>query len=283
MSFIGSTTAYPLAVPAPTDAVPFITAGVLKQSLVSDLAAAASGAELKGLTFTSDTGSTADADSSAGFFWWNNATQASATVLFFDNLTADAVSTTTFFAALGTAGFIYVQQSNDSTKWQLWKWSAITAGSGYYKFTVTLMAINGSVADAKTIYTQFIPLAPAVTRVGLPFEKEFALSDLTTALTTGTTKGYWRPAFAATGVSARTSLRVVSSSGLPTVDMNKNGSTMMSTKLTIDASELTSVTAATPVVMSSTTFAIDDLIEWDIDVAGTGAMGLIVTVTGIYA
>lgn len=280
MSFIGSTTTYPLTVPAPTDTVPFIKAGVLKQTLVSDLAAAVSGAELKGLTFTSDTGSTADADSSAGFFWWNNATQASATVLFFDNLTADAVATTTFFAALGTAGFIYVQQSDDSTKWQLWKWSAITAGSGYYKFTVTLMAINGAIADNKTVYTQFIP---TLTRIGLPFEKEFALSDLTTAITTGTTKGYWRPAFAATGVSARTSLRVVSSSGLPTVDMNKNASTMMSTKLTIDVSELTSVTAATPVVMSSTTFAIDDLIEWDIDVAGTGAMGLIVTVTGIYA
>ncbi len=139
-------------------------------------------------------------------------------------------------------------------------------------------------ADIKQVYvTEAVKNLAATSRVGMPFEKEIALSDLTTALTTGVTKGYWRPAFAATGVSARLSLRVASSSGLPTVDMNKNGATMMSTKLSIDVSELTSLTAATPVVMSTTTFAIDDLIEFDQDVAGTGAMGAIVTVTGLYA
>lgn len=159
MSFIGSTTAYPLAVPAGIDRVPFIdtATGVQKQSLVSALGTATSSTELKGLTFTSDTGSTTDADNSAGAFWWNNATQASATVVFFDNLTADAITATTFFAALGTIGFIYVQQSDDSTKWQLWKWTAVTAATGYYKFTVTLSAINGSIADNKTVYCSFAP------------------------------------------------------------------------------------------------------------------------------
>lgn len=127
------------------------------------------------------------------------------------------------------------------------------------------------------------PQSGVVSRVGMAFEKEIALSDLTAALTAGTTKGYWRPAFAATGVSARLSLRVSSSSGLPTVDMNKSGVSMMSTKLSIDVGETTSLTAATPVVMSDTTWAIDDLIEFDIDIAGTGAMGAIVTVTGLYA
>jgi BNR repeat-like domain len=133
------------------------------------------------------------------------------------------------------------------------------------------------------ILTETVTTLGGTSRVGMQFEKEMALSDLTTALTTGTTKGYFRPAFAATGVSARLSLRVTSSSGVPTVDMNKNGASMMSTKLTIDVGELTSLTAATPVVMSSTTWAADDLIEFDIDVAGTGAMGAIITVTGLYA
>ena len=114
------------------------------------------GTEIRGLTFTSDTGSVADADNTAGFLWWDNATQASATTLFFDNLTADAVATTTFFAALGTTGFIYLQQSDDSTKWQIWKWSAVTAGSGYYKFAVALQASGGSIADNKTVYTEFV-------------------------------------------------------------------------------------------------------------------------------
>jgi hypothetical protein len=114
------------------------------------------GTEVRGLTFISDTGSTADADNSAGFVWWNNATQGSATTLFFDNLTADAAATPTFFAALGATGFIYLQQSDDATKWQLWKWSAVTAGSGYYKFTVTLMVNAGAIADNKTVYTEFV-------------------------------------------------------------------------------------------------------------------------------
>jgi hypothetical protein len=131
-------------------------------SAVRNQAASTGGTELKGLTFTSDTDSTADSDPGNGLFKWNNATQGSATVLYFDNLTADGVSSATFFGTLVTNGCangtIYLQQSDDSTKWQLWKWTATpTAGAGYYKFTVTLQANGGSIADAKTVYTLFTP------------------------------------------------------------------------------------------------------------------------------
>lgn len=116
----------------------------------------------------------------------------------------------------------------------------------------------------------------------MPVEFQVACSDLATALTTGDRKAVFRMphAFVMTGV--RASLAVTSSSGLPTVDVNKNGSTVLSTKITIDASELTSVTAATPPVISggSTTFADDDEVSVDLDVAGTGAKGLIVTLIG---
>jgi hypothetical protein len=61
------------------------------------------------------------------------------------------------------------------------------------------------------------------------------------------------------------------------VDINKNGTTVLSTKLTIDASEVTSTTAATAAVISVSAFADDDEVEFDIDVAGTGAKGLKVT------
>lgn len=114
------------------------------------------GTELKGLTFTSDTGSTADSDPGAGLFKWNNATQASATFLYFDNATLDAVTVSTFWASLGAAGFIYLQQADDATKWQLWKWTSTpTDGTGYYKFPVTLQASGGSIADDKTVYCDF--------------------------------------------------------------------------------------------------------------------------------
>jgi hypothetical protein len=105
----------------------------------------------------------------------------------------------------------------------------------------------------------------------------FALSDETTAITTGTDKLKWRVPFACTLTAVRASLSTQSSSGLPTVDINKNGTTVLSTKLTIDASEVTSTTAATAAVISVSSFADDDEVEFDIDVAGTGAKGLKVT------
>lgn len=125
---------------------------------IADLAGGGGGGgvEIKGLTYTSDTGSTADSDPGAGLFKWNNATQASATVLYFDNQTADGVSLTTFYASLGPTGYIYLQQSDDATKWQLWKWTATPVdGTGYRKFTATLQASGGSIVDNKTVYADF--------------------------------------------------------------------------------------------------------------------------------
>lgn len=107
-----------------------------------------------------------------------------------------------------------------------------------------------------------------------------ACSDLTTDLTTGTKKGYFRAPYAMENLTFRSSLIDSSSSGLVTVDINKNGSTILSTKLSIDSGELTSTTAATPYVATSTTCADDDLYEIDIDAAGTDAKGLIVWFIG---
>jgi hypothetical protein len=105
-----------------------------------------------------------------------------------------------------------------------------------------------------------------------------ALSDETTAITTGTGKINFRAPHAMTlNQIPRASLATASTSGVPTIDINKNGTTIFSTKLTIDANEKTSTTAATPAVLSTTTFSDDDEITMDIDVAGTGAAGLKVT------
>lgn len=105
---------------------------------------------------------------------------------------------------------------------------------------------------------------------------QFAISDQTTALTTGTAKFTTRfPA--CTVLAVRASLNTVSSSGIPTVDINESGTTILSTKLTIDASELTSTTAAAAAVISDAAIADDAAITFDIDVAGTGAKGLIVS------
>lgn len=102
----------------------------------------------------------------------------------------------------------------------------------------------------------------------------------TTTLTTGTAKRTFRMPYALTLTSVRASVSTVSSSGTPTVDINEGGSTILSTKLTIDANEYTSTTAATAAVISDTALADDAEITIDVDVAGTGAKGLKVYLYG---
>jgi hypothetical protein len=108
-----------------------------------------------------------------------------------------------------------------------------------------------------------------------------ALSDETTDITTGTAKVTFRAPYAFTITSIpRASLATASSSGIPTVDVNVAGSSILTNKLTIDANELTSTTAATAATLTSnpTSVADDAIITLDIDVAGTGAKGLKVTI-----
>jgi hypothetical protein len=66
-----------------------------------------------------------------------------------------------------------------------------------------------------------------------------------------------------------------------TVDINESGVSILSTKLTIDNTEKTSVTAATPAVISDTAIGDDSEITIDVDQIGDGtAKGLIVTLIG---
>jgi hypothetical protein len=107
-----------------------------------------------------------------------------------------------------------------------------------------------------------------------------AVSDEETALTTGTAKVTFRMPFAMTLTAVRASLTTASTSGLPTFDINEGGTTILSTKLSIDANEKTSTTAATAAVISDTGLADDAEITIDIDVAGTGAKGAKVYLIG---
>jgi hypothetical protein len=109
---------------------------------------------------------------------------------------------------------------------------------------------------------------------------ELAASDETTTLTTGTAKLTFRMPFALTLTAVRSSVTTASSSGLVTADIKENGATILSTLLSIDATERTSTTAATAAVISDTALADDAEITIDITAAGTGAKGLKVTLIG---
>lgn len=107
-----------------------------------------------------------------------------------------------------------------------------------------------------------------------------AVSDETTAITTGTAKATFRMPFAMTLTDVRATLTTVSSSGVVTVDINEAGTSVLSTKLTVDANEKTSETAAAAAVISDSALADDAEITIDIDGAGTGAAGLKVWLIG---
>ena len=116
----------------------------------------------------------------------------------------------------------------------------------------------------------------------IPIEIQLACSDETTALTTGTAKITFRMPCAMTLTEVRASLTTAQASGsIFTVDINKSGASVLSTKLTIDNTELTSTTATTPAVISDDAFGDDREITIDIDQIGNGtAKGLKVTLIG---
>lgn len=121
--------------------------------------------------------------------------------------------------------------------------------------------------------------------IGSPEEIVIACSDETTALTTGVSKVVFRMPFAFTVQSVRASVNTAQASGsILTVDINEGGVSILSTKLTLDNTEKTSVTAATPAVISDSSLADDAEISIDIDQIGTsGAKGLKVVLKGVRA
>lgn len=116
----------------------------------------------------------------------------------------------------------------------------------------------------------------------LPVEIQVACSDETTALTTGTAKVTFRMPCRMTLTQVRASLTTAQASGsIFTVDINENGVSVLSTKLTIDNTEKTSQTAATPAVISDSLLGDDAEITVDIDQIGDGtAKGLKITLIG---
>lgn len=119
---------------------------------------------------------------------------------------------------------------------------------------------------------------------GEPAEIIVPCSDETTALTAGTAKFTFRMPFAMTVTGVKASVNVApTGTGNLTVDINESGTSILSTKLTFDASEKTTATAATPAVISDPSLASDAEVSVDIDaVSGTvtGA-GLKVTLSGV--
>lgn len=109
-----------------------------------------------------------------------------------------------------------------------------------------------------------------------------ACSDETTPITVGTNKITFRVPSSFTLTGVRASLTDAQASGsIFTVDINQNGTSVLSTKITIDNGATTSTTATIPPVISTSAITDDSQITVDVDQVGNGtATGLKIWLIG---
>lgn len=125
-------------------------------------------------------------------------------------------------------------------------------------FTISISngnSVSFSVLDIDTLFTTI------------------AISDQITALTTGTAIQTFRMPVHATLVGARASVATAPTGANLVLDINEGGTSVLSTKLSIDAGEKTSTTAATTAVISDSDIADDAEMTIDIDQVGSTVAG----------
>tara|TARA_R110000824_G_scaffold349329_1_gene536182 strand:+ start:909 stop:1790 length:882 start_codon:yes stop_codon:yes gene_type:complete len=151
---------------------------------------------------------------------------------------------------------------------------------------ITSIDSTGNVTiDADTGVITFADGGASLATVASLRQESFimAASDETTALTAATDVATFRMPYAFTLTAVRASLTTAGTGvNLVTVDIHESGTTILSTKITIDATETTSYTAATPPVISDTSLAVDAEMTVDIDQIDSGGVsaGLKVTLIG---
>lgn len=170
-----------------------------------------------------------------------------------------AASTTNYIVALLSSGA--VSSATNTTNWNdalyLRLYSVVTGASAVTSYADYRQAY-GNAGGGGGSSVQCIPIA---------------CSDETTPLTTGSAKVTFRMPYAFTLFEVRSSVTDAPTGSMLTVDINEGGTTILSTKLTIDATEKTSTTAAAAAVISDVNLADDAEITIDIDTVGSTVAG----------
>jgi hypothetical protein len=99
------------------------------------------------------------------------------------------------------------------------------------------------------------------------------VGDESTSLTTGTAKIKFRMPFAATLLAVRANVNTAPTGSTLIVDINEAGVSVLGTKLSIDATEFTSTTAASAATITDSSLADDAEISIDIDQIGSTVAG----------
>lgn len=140
--------------------------------------------------------------------------------------------------------------------------AALVAGTG-----ITITVDDGG--DTITI---------EATGVAQTYSITLALSDLVTNLAVGAGKAYWDPPFPITISSVSASVFEAPTGAAVITDINEDGVSILSTKISVDATELRSIDSAAPPVISDAN--ITGRLTFDIDQVGstTAGKGLQVTI-----
>ena len=240
---------------------------------------------------------------------WNATTNTLESGIIYDNGTAIGIGTASIDADIKlqvegsgatklkiestttTAGLeIHSDTGTDNTKWSIYADPTSNKEFRIYDMTNTadrlVIQSDGEVQIGNYLFNNqqtvvagqdnyVLTYDNATGKIGLEQAKEsliIAVSDETTALTTGTAKITFRMPYAFTLTDVRASLTTAgSTSGTTTIDINESGTSILSTKLTIDNTEKTSTTAATAVVISDSALADDAEITIDIDAVSGAA------------
>ncbi|WP_101048669.1 hypothetical protein [Macromonas nakdongensis] len=196
-----------------------------------------------------------------------------------------AVAAGTLTLTASATNYIVVARATGvvSTSTATTNWDNADAYARVYRVTTGTVGVT-AVEDHRAGDGGIFP-AGAVSAGGGVTAIPIACSDETTALTAGTAKVTFRMPFAMTLTAVRSSLTTAQTSGsILTVDINEGGTSILSTKLTIDNTERTSTTAATAAVISDAALADDAEMTIDIDQVGDGtAKGLKVYLIGVPA
>jgi hypothetical protein len=159
-------------------------------------------------------------------------------------------------------------------------WNDTANYARVYKILTAASAVN-TVEDHRAgphgVMSESYPTEAFVIRCGIE----------TTAATPATSVGQMRMPYAFTLKEIRGSLVTPSEVGSPgaivRVDVNKNGVSVFTTRLTFDTGEKTTTTAFTPAVIGTTALADDDEVTVDVDEGAASALGLKVTLIGTRA
>ena len=100
------------------------------------------------------------------------------------------------------------------------------------------------------------------------------------AVATGNGQYEWQIPYCFTLTDVYATVATASSCGDPSIQIQQNALDILSTAITIDATEKTSRTAVVPAVISDNTMDINGVITFDVDVAGTSTAGLVIYLIG---